>query len=321
MIVPSSDQLDRATSQRQEFGRTLVQLISEGAPIVVLDGDLANSTKIDIVAETHPDRFLMMGIAEQNMVGVAAGMSTLGLVPWVVSFASFLVNRDLDQVRVVVAQPRLNVKLAGSYSGLLTGKTGKTHQDVWDLAVMRAIPHMTVIAPADAVEAAAAVRAASAFHGPVYVRLARDPAPAVFDESYRFEIGAAVSLRQGRDLLFISTGVQTARTLQAADILLGEGIDAGVMHIPTLKPLDVARILAEVARHPSVVTVEEHSVIGGLGSAVAEVLSEHRPTRMKRIGIQDRFGDSGGNDELLDAYGLSPKQVAGTVREWLADRP
>ncbi|OGN83062.1 MAG: transketolase [Chloroflexi bacterium GWC2_73_18] len=304
-------------AQRDVFGQTLLELVEEDPRVVVLDGDLANSTRSEIVAKARPDRFFMMGIAEQNMAGVAAGMATLGLIPWCVSFACFIANRDLDQLRVVVAQPRLNVKLAGGYSGLLTGKSGKTHQDVSDIATLRAMPNMIVIAPADAVEVAAAMRAANAHDGPVYVRLTRDASPTIFGPDYRFEIGRAVIVREGNDVTIISTGVQTIRALEAADLLAAEGIGAHVLHVPTVKPLDTDAVAAAAQRTGRVVTAEDHTIIGGLGAAVAETLGELAPTPMRRVGIRDTFGESAPNDELLEKYGLTPRHVAEAAREVL----
>jgi transketolase len=308
---------DRLVAQREVFGDTLLELIDEDERVYVLDGDLANSTKADKVALARPGRFLEMGIAEQNMAGVAAGMASCGLVPWLSSFACFLVNRDLDQLRVAVAQPGLNVKLAGAYSGLLTGKTGKTHQEVADLAVMRAMPNMVVLAPADGVETRLAMRAAQAHEGPVYLRLTRDPHPVIFPEDYPFAIGRAVVVREGGDVTLIATGVQTVRCLQAAELLAAEGISAHVLHVPTLKPLDEEAIAAAAGRTGRVVTAEDHTIIGGLGGAVAEVLGERCPTRLRRVGIRDCFGESAPNDELLEKYGLTPRHVAEAARTLL----
>lgn len=308
---------DQKAAQRDAFGDTLLELIAADERVYVLDGDLANSTKADQVALHRPDRFLQMGIAEQNMMGVAAGMASCGLVPWLSSFACFLVNRDLDQVRVVVAQPGLNVKLCGAYSGLLTGKTGKTHQEVADLAVMRSMPGMTVIAPADAVEVRLAMLAANAHDGPVYLRLTRDPEPVIFAEDYDFAIGRAVVVREGGDVTLISTGAQTVRCLEAAELLAGEGIAAHVLHVPTVKPLDADAVVAAAERTDRVVTAEDHTVIGGLGGAVAEVLGERRPTRMRRVGIGDCFGESAANADLLAKYGLTPRHVAEAARRLL----
>jgi transketolase len=308
---------DKQLAQREVFGDALIELIDGDERVYVLDGDLANSTKADKVAQQRPRRFLEMGIAEQNMMGVAAGMATCGLVPWLSSFACFLVNRDLDQLRVVVAQPRLNVKIGAGYTGLLTGKTGKTHQEVSDIAVMRAMPNMVVLAPADGVEARQCMFAATQYEGPVYVRLTRDPHPVIFPDDYSFEIGKALIARPGEDVTLISTGVQTVRCLQAAELLAQEGISAHLLHVPTLKPLDEEAIVQAAAKTGRVVTAEDHTIIGGLGGAVAEVLSERHPTPLRRVGIKDCFGESAANDHLLEKYGLTPRHVAAAARSVL----
>jgi transketolase len=300
-------------AQRVVFGHTLVEMLAADPRIVVLDGDLANSTRADIVAAARPDAFLQMGIAEQNLIGVAAGLATLGMRPWISTFAVFAVKRALDQVRMVVAQTGLPVRIAGAYSGLLTGFTGKTHQSVEDLAVMRAMPGMTVLAPADAYECVAAMRWAAAHPGPVYLRLARDPAPPVFPAPPRdYDPARATWLRRGRHLTLVGTGLQSARNLAAAELLAGAGVEASVLHLPAVKPFDRQALLA-AAEPGLVVTVEEHSILGGLGSLVAETLSEARPTRVVRLGIPDVFGESGPNAELLDTFGLSPQRVAARV--------
>ena len=295
---------------RVVFGETLVELADQYPDLLVLDGDLANSTRADILNNARPDRFLEMGIAEQNMAGVAAGLATVGFVPWVNSFAAFIASRDLDQIRVVVAQPNLNVKFAGGYSGLLTGSTGKTHQDVQDIAIFRAMPHMTVIAPCDGVEVRAAMHAMMEYDGPTYLRLTRDPSPVITPRDRPFEIGRAYVLREGTDVTLISTGVQTVRALEAAEILAADGISAHVLHVPTLMPLDVEAIVAAAERTGRVVTAEDHTIIGGLGSAVAETLGEHRPTLLRRIGLRDVFGESAPNGPLLEKYCLTPAHVA-----------
>ena len=312
---------DQLAAQRDAFGETLIELIDRNDDVYVLDGDVANSTKADRVAAERPDHFLEMGVAEQNMVGVAAGMATCGLIPWISSFTCFIVNRDLDQIRVAVAQPGLNVNIVGAYSGLQTGRTGKTHQDVSDLAVMRSMPHMTVLAPADGVETRLAMLAATELPGPVYMRLNRDPAPVIFGSDYAFEIGRACLLREGTDVAIVSTGEQTVRALQAAESLGNEGISAAVLHVPTLKPLDADAVVAAAASTGCVLTTEDHSVIGGLGSAVAEVLSEQHPTPLRRLGIADCFGESGSNEDLLDKYGLTARHVADAARELAQSRP
>ena len=305
-------------AQRVVFGETLVELADAYPDLLVLDGDLANSTRADIVNQARPDRFLEMGIAEQNLAGVAAGLATVGFVPWISSFAAFIASRDLDQIRVVVAQPNLNVKFAAGYTGILTGATGKTHQCVEDIAIFRAMPHMTVIAPADGVEVRAAMWAMMEHIGPTYLRLTRDPSPVITARERPFEIGRASLLREGSDVTLIATGVQTVRTLEAAALLAAEGISAHVLHVPTLKPLDADAIVQAAARTGRVVTAEDHSIIGGLGGAVAETLGEHRPTPLRRVGLRDTFGESGPNAPLLEKYGLTPAHVAQAARELLA---
>ena len=305
---------------RDAWGQALVDLADRYPNLLVLDGDLANSTKADIFAAAVPDRFLEMGIAEQNMLGVAAGLATVGFVPWISTFAAFLAKRALDQIRVVIAQPHLDVKLCGSYSGILTGKTGKTHQAVEDIAVFRAMPGVTTIAPADAVELRAAMAAMMESPGPAYLRLTRDPSPTIFPPDYRFEIGQGVRLRDGGDIAIVGTGVQTIRVLEAADLLAADGIEATVLHLPTLKPLDVEAIIAVADRTGAIVTAEDHSIIGGLGGAVAETLAEHRPTPMRRVGIEDTYGESGPNDAILQKYGLTPRHVAEAAMDLLRHR-
>ena len=302
---------------RQAFGDTLVELGGLYPDLLVLDGDLANSTLADRFAHAYPDRFLAMGIAEQNMAGTAAGLATLGFIPWISTFAAFAAKRDLDQVRVVIAQPGLNVKITGAYSGLLTGFTGKTHQSAEDITVFRAMPNMTVLAPADATETRLAMHAATSHPGPVYMRLTRDPSPVIFGPDHPFEIGRGYVVREGSDVALISTGAQTTRALEAADILAAEGVFAHVLHMPTLKPFDEQAVVEAAARTGAVVTAEDHTIIGGLGGAVAEVLGERRPTPMHRVGIRDTFGESGPNDALLEKYGLTARHVAAAARELL----
>jgi transketolase len=300
---------------REVFGETVSRLADDDPRIVMLDGDLGSSTKADIFEHAHPDRFLQMGIAEQNMIGVAAGMATMGLMPFISTFVSFAVVRPLDQVRVLVAQTGANVKLTAGYAGLFTGMAGKTHHIVDDISIMRAMPGMITLSPADDIETDRVLRWAAGHDGPVYVRIVRDATQRLFDDGYRFEFNRAVVVREGRDVTLISTGAQTPRTVDAADILAAQGISAHVAHLPTLKPLDVEGIVAAAERTGRVVTVEEHTVIGGLGGAVAETLGEHRPTQMRRIGFEDIYTESGPNDVLLDLYGISAGRVAERVRE------
>ncbi|MCO5224537.1 MAG: transketolase family protein [Thermomicrobiales bacterium] len=305
-------------AMRDAWGQGLVDLGAEYGNLVVLDGDLANSTKADMFHDAYPDRFFEMGIAEQNMLGVAAGLATTGYVPWISTFAAFLAKRALDQIRLVIAQPGLNVKMAGSYSGLLTSKTGKTHQSVEDIAVFRAMPKVVTIAPVDAVELRQAMAAMMEDERPTYIRLTRDTNPVVVPDDYSFQIGKAVLLRDGADVGIVSTGVQTVRALAAADLLAANGIEASVLHVPTIKPLDVEAIVNLAERTNAIVSAEDHSIIGGLGGAVAEVLAEHRPTRMRRVGIQDTFGESGPNDAILEKYGLTSNHIVEAVNGLLA---
>lgn len=303
--------MPEARAQRDVFGEYLCELTEEFESVLCLDGDLGTSTRADTVAECHPDRFLQMGIAEQNMFGVAAGLAAMGFVPFISTFACFAAKRAIDQVRVSIAQPKLSVKVTGAYSGILTGKTGKTHQSVEDIAVMRAMPNMTVMVPADATELRQMMRAAVLTPGPMYLRLTRDPFQTIFDDGYRFQIGKAAVLREGGDVAIIGTGVQSVRALQAAeDILAREGISAYVLHVPCVKPLDADAIVRAAERTGVVVTVEDHSIIGGLGGAVAEVLSERHPTVVKRMGLNDVFGESAADQDLLEKHGLTPRHVA-----------
>jgi len=302
---------------RDVFGDTLVQLAYSRPNLLVLDADLANSTKADKFAAAYPDRFLEMGIAEQNCVGVAAGLSTLGFIPWLSSFAVFFTHRAVDPIRVLVAQTHANVKIGAGYAGLLTGYTGKTHQDVQDLAIMRAMPGMTVLAPADEIECESMIRWATDYQGPVYLRLSREAGPLLFDSDYRFEAGNTYQLRQGRDLLMISTGTQSARCVAAADELAAKHISAGVLHVPSIKPVNIDEIVAACEPVPIVFTVEEHTVLAGLGGLVSEALAEHLPKRVIRFGIEDTWGESAPNEYLLERFGLSATRVSARISEYL----
>jgi transketolase len=303
---------------RDVFGDTLVSLGSSDPNVVVLDADLANSTKADKFAKMYPGRFLQMGIAEQNFVGVAVGLASLGYVPWLSTFTVFFTHRALDPIRMLVAQTHANVKIGAAYAGVLTGLTGKTHHDVQDLAIMRAMPDMTVVAPADAIEGEAIIRWATEYEGPVYVRLARDPSPNVFDEQYRFVPGKTISLKEGSDVLLISTGPQSVRCLQAAELLQGQGISAGVLHVPSIKPVNKEEIVSAAEKAKVVITVEEHTIYGGLGGLVAEILSEASPRRVVRFGIDDRWGESAPNDYLLDLFQMSAPRLSERIQKLVA---
>ena len=300
---------------RDVFGDTLVSLGSSDPNVVVLDADLANSTKADKFAKMYPGRFLQMGIAEQNFVGVAVGLASLGYVPWLSTFTVFFTHRALDPIRMLVAQTHANVKIGAAYAGVMTGLTGKTHHDVQDLAIMRAMPDMTVVAPADAIEGEAIIRWATEYEGPVYVRLARDASPNVFDEQYRFVPGKTISLKEGSDVLLISTGPQSVRCLQAAELLHGQGISAGVLHVPSIKPVNKEEIVNAAEKAKVVVTVEEHTIYGGLGGLVAEILSEASPRRVIRFGIEDRWGESAPNDYLLDLFQMSAPRLSDRIQK------
>jgi transketolase len=286
----------------------------------MLDGDVGSSTRADIFEEAHGDRFFQMGIAEQNMLGVAAGMATVGLIPFVSTFACFAVARALDTTRVIIAQPNLPVKITGGYAGLLAGMTGKTHLMFDDVAIMRAMPNMTVVAPGDDIETAQAIKALVDDDGPAYLRLTRQASPRLFDADYRFDLHKAVVIREGTDVTLMSSGPQSVRVYEAAELLAAEGIDAHVLHIPTIKPIDVDGVVAAAEKTGFVITVEEHTVIGGLGGAVAETLATHAPTPMRFHGILDTYGESGPDDLLLEKYRLSSGQVAAVIQEHLQTR-
>lgn len=302
---------------RDVWADTLIELAAGNPDLLVLDADLATSTRADRFAKAHPEQFLQMGIAEQGMVGTAVGLASMGFVPWLSTFAVFLTHRAVDQVRMSVAQTHANVKLGAAYAGLQTGFTGKTHMDIQDLAIMRAMPGMTVLAPGDATECAAMVRWATATPGPVYLRLGRDGGPDLFDAEYAFEPGRVIRLREGSDVLLVSTGQQSGRTLAAAELLAAAGIEAGVLHVPSLKPVDAAAIVEAASAVPLVVTTEEHTIIGGLGSLVAETVTATVPRRVERIGVQDTWGESAPNAWILDRHGLTPEKVAERVHRIL----
>jgi len=305
---------------RQTFGETLAELADEDPRILVLDGDVGSSTGADIFEAAHPGRYVQTGIAEQNMLAMAAGLATVGYRPYVSTFSCFAVARALDAIRVLISQPALNVKIIGGYAGLLTGMTGKTHQMFDDIAIMRTLPHVLVLAPADENEARQAIRAVNGVADPAYMQITREPSPILFGEDYEFRIGKAVIVHEGSDATLISTGVQTTRVFEAAEILAGRGTTVRLLHVPTIKPLDEEAIVAAARRTGYVITIEEQSTVGGLGGAVAEVLSDRYPVPVRRLGIRDCFGESGPNDQLLDKYRLSALRVAEDVEELLRQR-
>lgn len=294
---------------RDAYGKTLLELGRENSKIVVLDADLSGSTKTALFAKEFPERFFNAGIAEANMVGMAAGLAAGGMIPFASTFAVFAAGRAFEQIRQSLAYPHLNVKIVATHGGITVGEDGGSHQSIEDLALMRALPNMTVLCPADGPETAAAIRAVAAFDGPVYVRLGRSKVPVVFPSGCDFRIGAGAVLRPGEDMTFITTGLMSAQALEAAAILEQGGISARVLHLGTIKPLDVDLVLQAARETGAVVTAEEHSVIGGLGSAVCEALAESHPTPVERVGLRDVFGQSGTAEDLLVYYGLTPAHL------------
>ncbi len=302
---------------RESYGNALAELGAEFENLVVLDADLAAATKTGVFKKAFPDRHIDCGIAECNMMGIAAGLAATGKIPFASSFAMFAAGRAFEQVRNSIAYPKLNVKIGATHAGISVGEDGATHQCNEDIALMRTIPGMVVINPSDDVEAKAAVRAAIEHEGPVYLRFGRLAVPVINEKpDYKFELGKGVVLREGKDVTIIATGLPVSECLAAADKLAAEGIDAKVINIHTIKPLDEELVLAAAKETGKVVTVEEHSVIGGLGSAVCDVLSEKCPTKVMKIGIEDTFGESGPAVELVKKYGLDADSIYAKVKEF-----
>ena len=302
---------------RESYGNALAELGTEHKDIVVLDADLAEATKTGVFKKAHPERFIDCGIAESNMMGVAAGLAAAGMVPFASSFAMFAAGRAFEQVRNSIGYPHLNVKIGATHAGISVGEDGATHQCNEDIALMRTIPGMVVINPSDDIEAKAAVKAAYEHQGPVYLRFGRLAVPVINDRpDYKFELGKGVVLREGKDLTIIATGLPVNNCLEAAEKLAADGIDAKVINIHTIKPLDEELVTAAAKETGKVVTVEEHSVIGGLGSAVCDVLAEKAPTQVMKIGINDTFGESGPAVELIKKYGLDSESIYQKIKEF-----
>ena len=299
---------------RTSYGKALVELGAENPDIVVLDADLSGSTQTKKFADVYPDRFFNAGIAEANMMGMAAGLAVSGKTVFASSFAMFASGRAYEIIRNSIGYPRANVKICASHAGVTVGEDGASHQCIEDLSLMRGIPGMTVLNPADDVSARALIKAAAAYEGPVYVRLGRAAVPVVYEEGTSFEIGKAKRVREGRDACIIATGIMLDKAMQAADILAAEGIEVRIVDMHTIKPLDRDEVLAAAKECGCIVTAEEHSVIGGLGSAVAETVCGEAPCKVKRIGVQDMFGQSGKPDELLKLYGMTAEDIAEAVR-------
>ena len=302
---------------RESYGNALAELGTEHKDVVVLDADLAEATKTGVFKKAHPERFIDCGIAESNMMGVAAGLAAAGMVPFASSFAMFAAGRAFEQVRNSIGYPHLNVKIGATHAGISVGEDGATHQCNEDIALMCTIPGMVVINPSDDIEAKAAVKAAYEHQGPVYLRFGRLAVPVINDRpDYKFELGKGVVLREGKDLTIIATGLPVNNCLEAAEKLAADGIDAKVINIHTIKPLDEELVTAAAKETGKVVTVEEHSVIGGLGSAVCDVLAEKAPTKVMKIGINDTFGESGPAVELIKKYGLDSESIYQKIKEF-----
>jgi transketolase len=303
-------------STRQAYGEALVELGQINKDVVVLDADLTKSTKTNLFQEKFPERHFNVGIAEADLIGTAAGLATCGKVAFASTFAMFAAGRGFEQIRNTVAYPKLNVKIAPTHAGISVGEDGGSHQSVEDIALMRSIPGMVVLSPADAVETKKMVFAAAEYNGPVYIRMGRLDVDTIFDEAtYDFQIGIANTLRDGKDVTIAATGLMTAEALKAADILAQEGISVRVINVGTIKPLDGETILKAAQETKFIITAEEHSVIGGLGSAVSEFLSEVHPTKVKKLGLYDKFGQSGKANELLEKYELTAAKLVAMVKE------
>ena len=309
----------KVVATRESYGRTLAELGAENPNLVVLDADLAGSTKTAVFGKAFPERHINCGIAEGNMMSVAAGLATCGKTVFASSFAMFASGRAYEQIRNSIGYPHLNVKIGASHAGISVGEDGATHQCNEDFAIMRSIPGMVVICPSDDVEACAAVRAAAEYDGPVYLRLGRLAVPVFNDpENYKFEMGKGVVMKEGTDVSIFATGLEVNEALDAAKLLEADGINAEVINIHTLKPIDTELVAASAKKTGKVVTVEEHSIIGGLGSAVCEALAETVPTPVLRIGVQDVFGESGPAKALIAKYGLDAESIYKKVKEYLA---
>ncbi|MBC2722303.1 transketolase family protein [Desulfosporosinus sp.] len=305
---------------REAYGKALLSLGAENPNVVVLDADLSKSTKTADFGKKYPERFFNMGIAEANLLGTAAGLAAAGKIPFASTFAIFAVGRAFEQIRNSIAYPKLNVKIAATHSGISVGEDGGSHQAIEDVAIMRAVPNMVVLVPADGEETRQAIFAAANYYGPVYIRMGRLDVPLLFGEDYSFEIGKANILKEGTDVAIMANGLMVSMAMEAADDLAAEGINVSVVNVASVKPLDEETIVRIAKATKAVVTAEEHNVIGGLGSAIAEVLAERQPTPMVRVGLKDTFGESGKPTELLEKYGLTKLELVKAVHEVLAKK-
>lgn len=300
---------------REAYGKALVKLGKINDDVVVLDADLSKSTKTNDFCKAYPNRFFNMGIAEQNLVGAACGFAAAGKIPFASTFAMFATGRAFEVIRNSACYPKLNVKICATHAGITVGEDGGSHQSVEDISLMRSIPNMTVLVPADGVEAEKMIFAAAEFNGPMYVRLGRSAVPTLFNEDYNFEIGKGVVLKEGNDATIIACGMMVNEAILAADMLKEENINVRVINMSTIKPIDTELIIKAAKETKAIVTAEEHSIIGGLGSAVSEVVSENCPIIVKKVGINDCFGESGTPSELLEKYGLTAKHIVEKVKE------
>ena len=311
---PSSGGTSQALATRDAYGAALLELGKKRADVVVLDADLSGSTKTAQFAKAFPERFFNLGISEQDLIGTAGGFSLAGKLPFASTFAVFETGRAWEQIRQTICYSKLNVKLVATHAGITVGEDGASHQALMDIALMRVLPNMTVIVPADGRETEQVIYSIADYEGPVYVRLGRMKVPLVMPESYRFQLGKAHVFHLGKDATILATGIMVSVSLEARQILKSEGLDVGVINISTIKPLDEEAVLRAAESSRLIVTVEEHSVIGGLGSAVSEVLSEKHPVTVRRMGVKDTFGRSGKPEELLEFYGLTPDNIVNTIK-------
>ena len=307
--------LDNKIATRESFGKALVELGKENENVVVLTADLAGATKTSLFEKEFPDRFINVGIAEQNMIGISAGLATTGKIPFASTFAMFAAGRAYDQIRNSVAYPKLNVKICGTHAGVTVGEDGATHQMLEDLSLMRSIPNMTVLCTSDDVQTKWAIKEMAKIDGPVYIRLARVATPVIYDENQNFEIGKVVQIGDGTDATVFATGVEVAEALKAKEELEKENINIRVVDVHTIKPIDREMIIKCAKETKKLITIEDHSIIGGLGTAVCEVLSEEYPTKVVRMGMQDRFGKSGKAEQLLKYFKLDSEAIIEKVKE------
>lgn len=307
--------LDNKIATRESFGKALVELGKENKDVVVLTADLAGATKTSLFEKEFPDRFINVGIAEQNLIGISAGLATTGKIPFASTFAMFAAGRAYDQIRNSVAYPKLNVKICGTHAGVTVGEDGATHQMLEDLSLMRSIPNMTVLCPSDDTQTKWAIKEMAKFDGPVYIRLARVATPVIYDENQKFEIGKMVQIGDGTDATIFATGVEVAEALKAKEELEKENINIRVVDVHTIKPIDREMIVKCARETEKIITIEDHSIIGGLGTAICEVLSEEYPTKVIRMGMNDKFGKSGKAEQLLKYFKLDSQAIIEKVKE------